>query len=93
MQESKNVTNRKSTTPDRSENTSTRSDRARTPTLEDIEETETSLWVVQQLCRIHDFLVEHGADEEMLDVVDYLLEENKDWIDPEIVGNPQAGEA
>jgi hypothetical protein len=85
------MTNRKSATPDRPENTSARSNRGRTPSLEEIEEAETGLWVEQQLSRIRDFLVEHGADSEMLDVVDYLLEENRDWIDPKIAKDLRSG--
>ena len=30
--------------------------------LDDIEETETSLWILEQLKRIQKLLVEHGAD-------------------------------
>ena len=52
--------------------------------IRDVEETATSLWVHVQLNRIRKLLVEHGADDEMLDAVDYLAEDNKGWIDPEI---------
>jgi hypothetical protein len=85
------MSNRKSATLDRPENTSARSNRRRTPSLEEIEEAETSLWVEQQLNRIRDFLAEHGADEEMLDVVDYLLEDNDFWIDPNIAKDLRSG--
>lgn len=52
--------------------------------LGDIEETETSLWLHEQLNRIQKLLVEHGADVEMLDAVEYLIEDNNGWINPEI---------
>ncbi len=70
----------------------------RGPSLQDIEEAETGLWVEQQLNRIHDFLMERGADSEMLDAVDYLIRDNSGWIDPQIAkdlraGNLRSGEA
>ncbi len=64
--------------------------------LRDVEETETSLWIHEQLNRIRELLVEHGADDEMLDAVDYLIEDNKGWINPEIaeaLGSTGTGEA
>jgi hypothetical protein len=61
--------------------------------IQDIEETETGLWVQQQLNRIHDFLVERGADSEMLDAVDYLIEDNRGWIDDEIAKDLRSGKA
>ena len=62
----------------------------------DMQETETSLWIHEQLNRIRELLVEHGADDEMLDAVDYLVEDNKGWINPEIaarLGFAGTGEA
>jgi hypothetical protein len=85
------MTNRKSTTLDRAESLNARSNRRRAPSLEDIEETETSLWVEQQLNRIREFLVERGADGEMLDAVDYLREDNDRWIDPKIAEDLRTG--
>jgi hypothetical protein len=64
--------------------------------IDDVQETETSLWIHEQLNRIRELLVEHGADDEMLDAVDYLVEDNKGWIDPEIaarLGSAGIGEA
>ena len=52
--------------------------------IEDIEETETSIWIRNQLQRIRDFLQENGGDDEMLDAVDYLEDDNERWISPEI---------
>ena len=52
-----------------------------------VEETETSLWIHEQLNRIRELLVEHGADDEMLDAVDYLVEDNKGWMNPEIAAH------
>ena len=64
--------------------------------LNEIEETETSLWIHGQLNRIHQLIVENGADDEMLDAVNYLIEDNKGWINPEIaelLGSTGTGEA
>ena len=64
--------------------------------LGDIEETETSLWLHEQLNRIQKLLVEHGADVEMLDAVEYLIEDNNGWINPEIqmrLGSTRTGTA
>jgi hypothetical protein len=59
--------------------------------LEDIEEAETTLWIEQQLNRIHACLSEYGADDDMLKAVDYLLEENDRWLDPQIADDLRAG--
>jgi len=79
------------TTGELPENLRARIKRLRTPSLgeiafslEDIEETQTSLWVGQQLDRIHDFLVEYGADSEMLDAIKFLRDDNDSWINPKI---------
>jgi hypothetical protein len=64
--------------------------------LGDIEETETSLWLHEQLNRIQKLLVEHGADVEMLEAVGYLIEDNNGWINPEIqmrLGSTRTGTA
>jgi hypothetical protein len=45
--------------------------RKREPSLEDIDEAKTGLWVEQELNRVRQFLVEQGGDKEMLDVVDF----------------------
>jgi hypothetical protein len=63
----------------------------RSPSLEDIEEAETTLWVGRQLDRIRDCLSEHGADDDMLKAIDYLLEENDRWLDPLIAEDLRAG--
>ncbi|HEX3410316.1 MAG TPA: hypothetical protein VHT00_01245 [Stellaceae bacterium] len=65
--------------------------RKREPSLEDIDDAKTCLWVEQQLNRVRRFLIEQGGDEEMLDVVDYLLEENKTWLDPQLADDLRAG--
>jgi hypothetical protein len=61
------------------------------PSPEDIEEAETTLWLGQQLDRIRGYLSEHGADDDMLIAVDYLLEENDRWLDPQIADDLRAG--
>jgi hypothetical protein len=58
--------------------------RSEIASLDDVEETATSLWIHEQLNRIRELLVEHGADDEMLDAVDYLIEDNERWINPEV---------
>jgi hypothetical protein len=66
--------------------------RKREPSLEDIDEAKTSLWVERELNRVRQFLVEHGGDEEMLDVVDFLIAENAEaWLDPQIADDLRAG--
>jgi len=71
--------------------TTARTEIDRVPSFAEIEEIETSLWVRQQLNLIRQLLVQHNADAEMLDVVDYLLEENDRWIDLDIVKRLQVG--
>jgi hypothetical protein len=85
------MTNRISTTTDKQENSRAKRNRRRGPSLEEIEETETSLWVDEQLNRIRDCLVEHGADDEMLAAIDYLPKENEGWIDDQIASDLRAG--
>lgn len=51
----------------------------RAPTLEDIEEHETTRWLDEQLDRIETLVREHGGDDEMLEAIDYLREENQRW--------------
>jgi hypothetical protein len=66
--------------------------RKRELSLEDIDGAKTGLWVEQQLSRVRRFLIEQGGDEEMLDVVDFLLEENAEtWLDPQIADDLRAG--
>jgi hypothetical protein len=85
------MTNRKSTPSEQPKDLNARGSRRRSPSLEDIEETETSLWVDEQLNRIRDFLSERGADSEMLDAVEYLREDNERWIDPKIADDLRTG--
>jgi hypothetical protein len=64
--------------------------------LDDVEETETSLWVLEQLNRIQELVVEHGADDEMLEAVEYLIEDNDRWINPKtamLLGSQGTGKA
>jgi hypothetical protein len=63
----------------------------RSASLQEIEETETSLWVGHQLNRIRGFLLEGGADCEMVAAVDYLIEDNDGWIDPQIAEDLRTG--
>jgi hypothetical protein len=66
--------------------------------LRDVEETEDAMRIREQLNRIRVFLVENDADDEMVDTVDYLIEDNERWISPEIekdllAGKLEGGEA
>jgi hypothetical protein len=81
-------------TPEQAEDTTAKNDRS--VSLDDIEETETSLWLLEQLNRIQKLLEEHGADDDMLDAVEYLIEDNDRWISPEIaarLGSTPTGNA
>jgi hypothetical protein len=66
--------------------------------LRDADETEDAMRIREQLNRIRVFLVERDADDEMVDTVNYLIEDNESWISPEIekgllAGKLQGGEA
>jgi hypothetical protein len=66
--------------------------------LRDVEETEDAMRIREQLNRIRGFLVERDADDEMVDTVNYLIEDHERWISPEIekdllAGKLQGGEA
>jgi len=61
------------------------------PTLEDIEEHETARWLDEQLGRIEALILEHGADDEMLEAISYLREENDRWSIPQVEEMEQAG--
>jgi hypothetical protein len=70
--------------------------RSESVSLRDVAETQTCLWIHEQLNRIRGLLVEREADDEMLDAVDYLVEDNKGWINPEIaeaLGHAGTGDA
>ena len=54
--------------------------------LENLEEAETCLWVKEGLDRLEEHVRATGGDEELLDVIDYLREDNEQWIDPEFAG-------
>lgn len=59
--------------------------------LRDVEETEDAMRIREQLNRIRVFLVENDADDEMVDTVDYVIEDNERWISPEIDKDLLAG--
>ena len=52
--------------------------------LQNVEETEDALGIREQLNRIRVFLLEGDADDEMVDTVNYLIEDNERWINSEI---------
>jgi len=53
-------------------------------TLDDIEEHETARWIDEQLDRIERLVREHGADDEMLEAIQYLRDENEWWTSPDV---------
>jgi hypothetical protein len=59
--------------------------------LQDVEETEDALRIREQLNRVRVFLLECDADDEMVDTVDYLIEDNDRWISPKIEKDLLAG--
>lgn len=65
--------------------------RKKQPDLDDIEEAETGLWLHGQLSRIRAVLEGLDSDKEMLDAIDYLIEENERWIDPDIANAVRSG--
>lgn len=50
-----------------------------TPTLVDIEQHITGKWVEEQLGRLELLVREHGGDDEMLGVIEFLRDENDGW--------------
>ncbi len=80
--------------PDQPKNSTAKRDR--NVSLDEIEETETSLWLLEQLKRIQKLVEEHGADDEMLEAIEYLIEDNDRWISSEIetaMGSKRTGKA
>jgi hypothetical protein len=64
-------------------------------TFDDIEGTETTLWLRTQLVRIREFMLAHDAaeDEEMMEAIDYAIEENERWCDPTVATDLGSGNA
>lgn len=52
------------------------------PSLEDIEQYHIARWVEEQLGRLELLVRENGADDEMLRLIEYLLDENERWDIP-----------
>lgn len=52
--------------------------------IDNIDETETAMWLRNQLRRLRDFVEHHGGDEDMLEAVEYLIEDNEVWISDEV---------
>ena len=59
--------------------------------LENLQEAETYLWVKEGLDRLDKLLQSIDADDDLLDLVEYLKEDNDFWCDPEMVA--QAGQS
>ncbi len=59
--------------------------------LDNIEETETGLWIKEQLTRIRTIIMGTDGDEEMLEAIDFLIDDNDRWIVPELADAIRAG--
>lgn len=53
--------------------------------LENLQEAETYLWVKEGLERLDKLLQSIDADDDLLDLIDYLKEDNDFWCDPDMV--------
>ncbi len=42
-------------------------------------------YIFEQLNRVREFLVEHGADEDMLTAIDQALADNDFWLDDDLL--------
>lgn len=57
--------------------------------LERLQEAETTLWVKEGLDRLEEHVRATGGDEELLDLIEYLKDDNDYWLDPELVAIAQ----
>ena len=57
--------------------------------LERLQEAETTLWVKEGLDRLEEHVRATGGDEELLDLIEYLKDDNDYWLDPELVADAQ----
>jgi hypothetical protein len=53
--------------------------------LENLQEAETYLWVKEGLERLDKLLQSIDADDDLLDLIDYLKDDNEQWCDPEML--------
>jgi hypothetical protein len=53
--------------------------------LENLQEAETYLWVREGLERLDKLLQSIDADDDLLDLIDYLKDDNEQWCDPEML--------
>ena len=53
--------------------------------LENLQEAETYLWVKEGLERLDKLLQSIDADDDLLDLIDYLKDENEQWCDPDML--------
>ena len=53
--------------------------------LENLQEAETYLWVKEGLERLDKLLQSINADDDLLDLIDYLKDDNEQWCDPEML--------
>lgn len=55
--------------------------------LQNLEEAETYLWVKQGLERLDKLLQLIDADDDLLDLIDYLKEDNEYWANSELLAD------
>ena len=55
--------------------------------LQNLEEAETYLWVKQGLERLDKLLQSIDADDDLLDLIDYLKEDNEYWVNSELLAD------
>lgn len=55
--------------------------------LQSLEEAETYLWVKQGLERLDKLLQSIDADDDLLDLIDYLKEDNEYWVNSELLAD------
>lgn len=55
--------------------------------LENLQEAETYLWVKEGLDRLHKLLQSIDADDDLLDLIDYLKEDNEYWVNSELLAD------
>lgn len=61
--------------------------------LESLQEAETSLWVKAGLDQLEEHVRATGGSDELLDLIDYLREDNSQWMDPKFIAEAELVEA
>lgn len=61
--------------------------------LESLQEAETCLWVKAGLYQLEEHVRATGGSDELLDLIDYLREDNSQWMDPKFIAEAELVEA